>query len=102
MFPPPEQKWPDLLKLKERIEPHSGFVQEFARDNGIVMRNDGFGQPHEKIVRELIDPDQFIHLNNPMEYLDFLGLPDHCFFPPLQIQMDDRDIPIGINDPHVT
>ena len=87
IFPPPDQKWPDLSKLKtERIWGHSGFVQEFARNNGIVMRNNRFGPPHEEIVQKILDPDYFHHLSNPMEYynqwrekLDFLSLPDHCF-----------------------
>ena len=87
MFPPPDQKWPDLSKLKtKRIWGHSGFVQEFARNNGIVMRNDRFGSHHEEIVQKILDPDYFHHLSNPMEYynqwrekLDFLSLPDHCF-----------------------
>ena len=85
MFPPPSQKWPDLTKLTTKIGAHSGFVQEFARNNGIVMSNDGLGPPQEEIVRKIWYTNnqnenkrlEILHLWRGR--LGFLGLPDHCF-----------------------
>lgn len=97
MYPPPDQNWPDLLKLtkiapprgwvQKIFAPHSGWVQEFASNNGIAMSNDGLGPPVEEIVRRVWNTAYLLRseertsgtLELWREKLEFLGLPDHCF-----------------------
>ena len=84
IFPPPSQKWPDIVKLTEQFSAHHGIIQNIAGNHGIVMSNDGLGPPHEEIVRKIWNTKipnenkrlEILHLWR--EKLDFLGLPDHC------------------------
>ena len=78
MFPPPDQKWPAIVKLKKRFSCHSGFVQEFASNNGITTAVFALAPPGDvQIVRKIVDhPEYSLQWR---EKLDFLGLPDHCF-----------------------
>ena len=55
IFPSPDQKWPEFAKLRNQIGSHTGgWVQEFAKNNGIRMSNDGIGPPHEEVVRKIV------------------------------------------------
>ena len=85
MFPPPDQNWPDLAKLKIKLACHTGWVQEFALNNGIVMSNHGIGPPNEEVARKIWDTNYptelktLSYLEHWREKLNVLGLPDHCF-----------------------
>ena len=89
MFPPPDQKWPEIAKLRTSIYAHSGFVQEFGRNNGIVMSNDGIvGPSHEEIIRRIRYQEDW------KDKMDFLGLPEYCFPSPTdgwQTHIDSND-----------
>ena len=93
MFPPPNQKWPEIAKLTKMFEAHSGFIQELASNIAITMINDGLGPPHEEVIRKIwatkfkkgdhgleVDENKMLRLLLGFrKILDFLGLPEHCF-----------------------
>ena len=79
MFPFPTRGWPELAKLRNNIDSHTGWIQEFLRNNGIKSSQDElvWATKDEIVMRRVGEGRHWKQRWVPR--MEVLNLPDHCF-----------------------